>query len=83
LCLSLLPLFAFISTYQRHSDHPFHWWELPAAAFAFTLYSYVWVFSTTVAWYRMATRQWSWTKTPRVQLPEAPHGPGTVAEQPA
>jgi cellulose synthase/poly-beta-1,6-N-acetylglucosamine synthase-like glycosyltransferase len=69
--LSLLPLIAFVSTYQRHSDHPFRWWELPAAAFAFTMYSYVWVLSTVWAWSRMSTGRWSWTKTPRVRTSEA------------
>ena len=27
MCLSLLPLTAFIATYQRHSRYPFRWWE--------------------------------------------------------
>ena len=43
LALSVLPLMIFLGTYQRHSAHPFRWYELPAAALAFTLYGYVWL----------------------------------------
>jgi 1,2-diacylglycerol 3-beta-glucosyltransferase len=67
---ALLPLAIFMWTYQRHSDRPFRWWELPAYGLAFSLYTYVWVLSTARAWTRIVFRRGNWTKTPR--LAEAP-----------
>ncbi len=64
--LMLAPITAFLTTYQRHSDAPLRWWELPAFGFVFTLYSYVWVIATFRAWTRMLLRRTNWVKTPRV-----------------
>jgi len=63
---ALFPLGIFMWTYQRHSGHPFRWWEFPAYGLAFTLYSYVWVVATLRAWTRLLLRTGTWTKTPRV-----------------
>lgn len=67
--LMLAPITAFLTTYQRHSDAPLRWWELPAFGFVFTLYSYVWVIATVRAWGRMLFRRKNWVKTPRVAVP--------------
>ena len=66
LVLSLLPLMIFIGTYQRHSAHPFRWYELPAAALAFTLYGYVWLWVSLRALTNLALRRNAWVKTPRM-----------------
>ena len=66
LLLSILPLAAFMTSYQLHAQHRYRWWEVPAAAALFTLYTYVWTIATFRAWWRMATRRTSWVKTPRV-----------------
>lgn len=60
------PIVAFLVTYQRFSDQPLAWWEIPAFGFLFTLYSYVWAFVTIRAWLRIACRRSNWVKTPRV-----------------
>jgi hypothetical protein len=64
--IGVVPVTAFLFTYQRHSDAPLSWWSLPAFGLAFTLYSYMWVLATLRAWARIATGQWGWVKTPRV-----------------
>lgn len=66
LALSLLPLATFTYTYQRHSRHPFRWWEVPAFSLVFSLYSYVWIVTTLRAWTRMLLGRNGWVKTPRV-----------------
>jgi cellulose synthase/poly-beta-1,6-N-acetylglucosamine synthase-like glycosyltransferase len=66
LALSVLPLTIFMMTYQLHSPSRFRWYEVPAAAAVFTLYTYVWFYATLRAWTRMAMGRKSWTKTPRV-----------------
>jgi 1,2-diacylglycerol 3-beta-glucosyltransferase len=66
---ALLPLAIFMWTYQRNSERPFRWWELPAYGLAFTFYTYIWVFSTARAWMRIVLRRSNWTKTPRVAEP--------------
>lgn len=67
----LAPIVAFTYTYQRHSDYPLRWWEVPGFSFLFTLYSYVWFGVTLRAWARMVLRRNNWTKTPRVAVAEA------------
>ena len=64
LALSVLPLIIFIGTYQRHSAHPFRWYELPAAALAFTLYGYVWLWVSLRALTNLALRRNTWIKNP-------------------
>jgi 1,2-diacylglycerol 3-beta-glucosyltransferase len=64
--LSVLPLMIFLGTYQRHSAHPFRWYELPAAALAFTLYGYVWLWVSLRALANLALRRNAWVKTPRL-----------------
>ena len=66
LVLSVLPLVIFLGTYQRHSAHPFRWHELPAAALAFTLYGYVWLWVSFRALFNLALRRNAWVKTPRL-----------------
>ncbi len=66
LALSVLPLMIFLGTYQRHSAHPFRWYELPAAALAFTLYGYVWLWVSLRALVNLALRRNNWVKTPRL-----------------
>jgi 1,2-diacylglycerol 3-beta-glucosyltransferase len=66
LLMSVLPLVIFLGTYQRHSAHPFRWHELPAAALAFTLYGYVWLWVTLRALANLALRRNAWVKTPRL-----------------
>jgi len=68
LLLSVLPVVAFMWTYQRHSQHAYRWYEVPAYAVLFTLYTYVWVFTTARAWTRIILRRKTWVKTPRVPL---------------
>ena len=68
LLLSTLPLAAFMTSYQRHSLHRYRWYEVPAAAALFTLYTYVWTIATVRAWWRLARRKTTWVKTPRVEL---------------
>lgn len=71
--LSALPLATFIYTYQRHAKHPYKWWEVPAFAVIFSVYSYVWIITTLRAWTRIALRRNTWIKTPRV-VESAPAG---------
>jgi 1,2-diacylglycerol 3-beta-glucosyltransferase len=66
LVISTLPLTIFVGSYQRHSSSRFRWYEVPAAAACFTLYTYVWFFATLRAWTRMLLRRTTWVKTPRV-----------------
>jgi cellulose synthase/poly-beta-1,6-N-acetylglucosamine synthase-like glycosyltransferase len=66
LACSIVPVTVFLWTYQRHSHRPFRWFEVPAYALAFTLYTYVWLFTTLRALARIATGRRSWVKTPRV-----------------
>ena len=68
LLLSTLPLAAFMTSYQLHSRNRYRWYEVPAAAALFTLYTYVWTIATFRAWYRLARRKTSWVKTPRVEV---------------
>jgi len=68
LLLSTLPLIAFMTSYQLHSPHRFRWFQVPAAAALFTLYTYVWTIATLRAWWRIALRQKTWVKTPRIAL---------------
>lgn len=68
LLLSTLPLAAFMTSYQLHSRNRFRWFEVPAAAALFTLYTYVWTIATLRAWWRITRRQTSWVKTPRVEV---------------
>lgn len=62
----LAPLIMFLYVYQRHSLRSFRVWELPAAGFVFTLYTYVWILATARALARNAARRRNWVKTPRV-----------------
>lgn len=64
--VAVLPVTIFLLTYQRHSAHPFRWYQLPAAGLAFTLYGYVWFFVSAQALGRLVRRRNSWVKTPRV-----------------
>lgn len=66
LVLSILPVTVFLGTYQRHSAHPFRWFELPAAALAFTCYGYVWFWVSLRALTNLALRRNAWVKTPRL-----------------
>ena len=66
LLLSVLPVLIFMATYQRHSGRPYRWFEIPAFAVVFTLYTYVWLLTTIRALARLAFRRNSWVKTPRV-----------------
>jgi 1,2-diacylglycerol 3-beta-glucosyltransferase len=66
LTMSVLPVLAFTWTYQRNSLHPFRWYEVPAYAIVFTLYTYVWVIATLRAWARIVLGRNGWVKTPRV-----------------
>jgi cellulose synthase/poly-beta-1,6-N-acetylglucosamine synthase-like glycosyltransferase len=68
LLLSTLPLAAFMTSYQLHSRNRYRWFEVPAAAALFTLYTYVWTIATFRAWWRIARRKTSWEKTPRVEV---------------
>ncbi len=70
-CFSIAPLVTFMITYQQHSRHPYKWWEVPAYAILFSLYSYVWTITTVRAWSRILLRRNTWIKTPRVQPVEA------------
>jgi cellulose synthase/poly-beta-1,6-N-acetylglucosamine synthase-like glycosyltransferase len=69
--LGLAPLAMFMFVYQRHAASGFRMWEIPAAGFLFTLYTYVWVLATARALARNVSGRGNWVKTPRV--PEAPH----------
>jgi 1,2-diacylglycerol 3-beta-glucosyltransferase len=64
--LSALPVTIFMWTYQRHSGRPVRWYELPAYAGFFTLYTYGWLVFTACAITRLALRRGSWVKTPRL-----------------
>ena len=64
--LSVLPITIFMWAYQRHSQQPFRWFEVPAFAVVFTLYTYVWLVTTLRALTRLAIRRTGWVKTPRV-----------------
>ena len=66
LTFALTPIAVFMHVYQRHSLKPFRFWEIPAAAMVFTLYTYVWIFATARALVRAATGRHNWVKTPRV-----------------
>ncbi len=66
LALSVLPLCVFVVSYQRHSRVPFRWFEVPAAAALFALYTYIWFYATLRAWARIVLRRKSWVKTPRI-----------------
>ena len=66
LALGLAPMVMFIFVYQRHSLAPFRLWEIPAAGFVFTLYTYVWTFATIRALSRTVSGRGNWVKTPRV-----------------
>ncbi|GAA4116337.1 glycosyltransferase family 2 protein [Nocardioides fonticola] len=66
LVLSVLPVVVFLRTYQRHSAHPFRWWQVPAAAVAFTGYGYMWFWVSLRALGNIALRRNRWVKTPRV-----------------
>lgn len=68
LALSVLPLAIFLGTYQRHSAHPFRWYEVPAAAVLFTAYGYVWAWVSLRALLNLALRRNAWVKTPRVAV---------------
>jgi len=57
-----------MTSYQLHSPHRFRWFQVPAAAALFTLYTYVWTIATLRAWWRIALRQKTWVKTPRIAL---------------
>ena len=72
LLMSVLPITAFMWTYQRHSQHAYRWYEVPAYAVVFTLYTYVWTVTTARAWARIALRRKSWVKTPRVGAAASP-----------
>lgn len=69
LCLSVLPVVIFMWAYQRHAARPFRWFEVPMFAIVFTLYTYVWLFTTVRAWTRMALGRNGWVKTPRIAAP--------------
>jgi 1,2-diacylglycerol 3-beta-glucosyltransferase len=71
LVIAIFPLVAFMSTYQRYSRFPFRWYEIPAFAVVFTLYAYVWLFTTLRALTRIALRRGGWVKTPRVVMAPA------------
>jgi 1,2-diacylglycerol 3-beta-glucosyltransferase len=66
LMLSVLPVLIFMATYQRHSGRPFRWFEIPAFAVVFTVYTYVWLLTTIQALARLILRRNGWVKTPRV-----------------
>jgi 1,2-diacylglycerol 3-beta-glucosyltransferase len=66
LIISVLPLSIFVASYQLHSPSRWRWYEVPAAAACFTLYTYVWFYATMRAWTRMALGRKAWVKTPRV-----------------
>lgn len=84
LVLSVLPVVAFMWTYQRHSQHAYRWYEVPFYAVIFTLYTYVWLLTTARAWARIILRRKSWVKTPRVALDlEQQRGPGPPTMLPA
>lgn len=68
LLLSTLPLAAFMTSYQLHAKHRYRWFEVPAAAALFTLYTYVWTIATIRAWWRIARGKTTWVKTPRVEV---------------
>ncbi len=68
LLLSALPVVVFMWTYQRHSDRPFLWFEVPLYAVVFTLYTYVWLLTTIRALLRLLFRRNAWDKTPRLAV---------------
>lgn len=72
LLLSILPLAAFMTSYQLHSPRRYRWFEVPAAAAVFTLYTYVWAIATVRAWWRLARHKTTWVKTPRVDISTGP-----------
>jgi cellulose synthase/poly-beta-1,6-N-acetylglucosamine synthase-like glycosyltransferase len=89
LLLSFAPLSAFMVTYQRHSAHPFRWYEVPAYSVIFTLYTYVWLLATIRALARLAAGRREWVKTPRMADwprgdvgPAQPRAPGGRALSP-
>jgi cellulose synthase/poly-beta-1,6-N-acetylglucosamine synthase-like glycosyltransferase len=66
LTLSLAPLLVFTGVYQKHAVRRLPWWELPAWAFLFALYAYVFMISQVWAWARLARSRSAWDKTPRI-----------------
>lgn len=64
--LGLAPLVMFMYVYQRNAAKGFRIWEIPAAGFLFTLYTYVWVLATVRALARNLCGRSNWVKTPRV-----------------
>jgi cellulose synthase/poly-beta-1,6-N-acetylglucosamine synthase-like glycosyltransferase len=69
LALSVLPVAIFMWTYQRRSGSPFRWFEVPTFAVVFTLYSYVWLYTSLRALARLSTGRNTWVKTPRNRVP--------------
>jgi 1,2-diacylglycerol 3-beta-glucosyltransferase len=82
LTFGLAPLGMFMYVYQRHATRGFRFWEIPAAGFLFTLYTYVWIFATLRAFARNLTGRSNWVKTPRVSeaatIPVDHHAPVTL-----
>jgi hypothetical protein len=72
LLLSVLPVAIFMATYQRHSGRPFRWFEVPTFAIVFTLYTYVWLYTSLRALTRLALKRNSWIKTPRISAQVVP-----------
>jgi len=67
LVLSIGPLALFMTTYQTHAASPLKWWEVPAYAFIFAFYTYMWVAASMSAWFRMSLGRDAWAKTQRVE----------------
>jgi cellulose synthase/poly-beta-1,6-N-acetylglucosamine synthase-like glycosyltransferase len=64
--VSFGPLVGFLYTYQRRSQNPLNWWEVPAFGTLFSLYAYLFVTCHLWAWTRMLFGRGAWAKTPRV-----------------
>lgn len=81
LAFGLAPLAIFMFVYQRHASKGFRLWQIPAAGFLFTLYTYVWILATVRALARNLTGRGNWVKTPRVPetAGEAPGGTAPLA----
>lgn len=77
--LSLAPLVMFMYVYQRHAARGYRVWEIPAAGFLFTLYTYVWVFASARALARNLSGRSNWVKTPRVAEAAPADEPATIA----
>ncbi len=80
--LGLAPLAMFMFVYQRHAAKGFRLWEIPAAGFLFTLYTYVWVLATVRALARNVSGRGNWVKTPRVAETPRVGETSRVAETP-